>query len=160
MFPYSGSLHFLLKRSVHWIEIIGKNLSTELTVRIIFGTPVKAAEFAAYFLLMANPRYEIQILVMGYNADKHAALLSPPSGKRKRKLNFTLEITGKKEKVLNIFHAAEKITSDFNFSSQIIDSGDPPLENFEGLDDQKRHYEATIISLNEKINSLEMQVHN
>ena len=47
--------------------------------------------------------------------------------------------------------------SDFNLSSQIIDSGDPPLENFEGLDDQKQHYEATIKSFNEKINSLELQ---
>ena len=37
-------------------------------------------------------------LAMGYNADKHATLLSPPSGKRKRKLNFTLEVKGKKRK--------------------------------------------------------------
>ena len=35
---------------------------------------------------------------MGYNADKRATLLSPPSGKRKRKPNFTLEIKGKKRK--------------------------------------------------------------
>ena len=105
---------------------------------------------------------------MGYNADKHATLSSPPSGKRKRKLNFTLEVTGKKRKSTehlsccrdSLWRSFGEIASDFNFSRQIIDSGDPPLENFEGLDDQKRHYEATIISLNEKINSLEMQVHN
>ena len=35
---------------------------------------------------------------MGYNADKLATLLSPPSGKRKRKLNFTVEVKGKKRK--------------------------------------------------------------
>ena len=35
---------------------------------------------------------------MGYNADKDATLLSPPSGKRKRKLNFTLEVKGKERK--------------------------------------------------------------
>ena len=34
---------------------------------------------------------------MGYNADKLATLLSP-SGKRKRKLNFTVEVKGKKRK--------------------------------------------------------------
>ena len=33
------------------------------------------------------------------------------------------------------------------------------MENFEGLDNQKQHYEATIKSLNEKINSLEIQVY-
>ena len=35
---------------------------------------------------------------MGYNADKRAALSSPPSGKRKRKLTFTLDVKGKKRK--------------------------------------------------------------
>ena len=35
---------------------------------------------------------------MGYNADKHAKLLSPPSGKRKRKLNFTLKVKSKNRK--------------------------------------------------------------
>ena len=55
---------------------------------------------------------------------------------------------------------SEQCASDFNLSSQIIDSGDPPLENFERLDDQKQHYEATIKSLNEKINSLEIQGYN
>ena len=35
---------------------------------------------------------------MGYNADKYATLLSPSSGKRKRKLIFTLEVKGKKRK--------------------------------------------------------------
>ena len=35
---------------------------------------------------------------MGYNADKRATLLSPPSGKRKRKLTFTLDVKGKKRK--------------------------------------------------------------
>ena len=117
------------------------------------------------------------------NADKRATLLSPPSGKRKRKLNLTLEVEGKKRKSTENLpvppkaahsestkhHAAEIVyeeTSEqcasdyFNLSSQIIDSGDNPLENFEGLDDQKQHYEATIKSLNEKINSLEIQVHN
>ena len=97
---------------------------------------------------------------MGYNADKRATLLSPPWGKRKRKLNFTLEVKGKKRKStenLSVFpkaahsestkHAAEtseQCASDFDLSSQIIDSGDPLLEYFEGLDDQKQHYEATI----------------
>lgn len=28
---------------------------------------------------------------------------------------------------------------DFTVSSQITDPGDPPLENLEGLDDQKQH---------------------
>ena len=59
-------------------------------------------------------------------------------------------------------HAAEtneQCASDFNLSSQIIDLGDPPLENCEGLDDQKQHFEATIKNLKEKINFLEMQVY-
>ena len=113
---------------------------------------------------------------MSYNADKSATLLSPPSGKRKRKLNFTLEVKSKKRKstenlsVLpkaayseSIKHAAEtseQCSSDFNLSSQIIDSGDPPLENCERLNDQKQHYEAIIKNLKEKLNSLEMQVCN
>ena len=54
---------------------------------------------------------------------------------------------------------SEQCDSDFNLSSQIIDSGDPPLENFEGLDNQKQHYEATIESLNGKINSFKIHVH-
>ena len=41
--------------------------------------------------LNRNPR-----LAMGYNADKRETLLSLPSGKRKRKLNFTIEVKGKK----------------------------------------------------------------
>ena len=36
-------------------------------------------------------------LVIGYNTDKRATLL-PPSGKRKRKLNFALKVKGKKKK--------------------------------------------------------------
>ena len=56
--------------------------------------------------------------------------------------------------------SSEQCASDFNISSQIIDSGDPPLKNFERPDDQKQHYEATIKSLDEKINSLEIQVYN
>ena len=47
--------------------------------------------------------------------------------------------------------SSEQCASDFNISSQIIDSGDPPLKNFERPDDQKQHYEATIKSLDEKI---------
>ena len=35
---------------------------------------------------------------MGYKADKRATLMSPPSGKRKRKLTFTLDVKGKKRK--------------------------------------------------------------
>ena len=96
--------------------------------------------------------------------------------KRKRKLNFTLEIKGKKRKSTKNFsvlskaahsestkHAAEvseQCASDFNLSSQITDSGDPFLENFEGLDDQKQPYKATIKYLKEKIYSLKMQVYN
>ena len=96
--------------------------------------------------------------------------------KRKRKLNFTLEIKGKKRKSTKNFsvlskaahsestkHAAEaseQCASDFNLSSQITDSGDPFLENFEGLDDQKQPYKATIKYLKEKIHSLKMQVYN
>ena len=88
---------------------------------------------------------------MDYNADKLATLLSFPSGKRKRKLNFTLELKGKKRKItenLSVLpkaahsestkHASEtseQCASDFNLSSQITDSGEPLLENFEGLDD-------------------------
>ena len=84
---------------------------------------------------------------MGYNADKRATFLSPPSGKRKRKLNVSLEVKGKKRKStenLSVLpkaahsestkHAAEtsdQCASDFNLPSKIIDSGDPPLENFE-----------------------------
>ena len=121
--------------------------------------------------LNSNP-----ILAMSYNADKRARLLSPPLGKRKRKLNFTLEVKAKKRKStenLSVLpkaahsestkHAAEtpeQCASDFNLSSQIIDSGDPPSENCEVLDDQKQHYEATIKNLEEKINSLGMQVYN
>ena len=121
---------------------------------------------------------------MSYNADKCATLLSPPSGKKKRKVNFTLEVKGKKRKstenlsvlskaahsespkhhAANIIHhveeTSEQCASDFNLSSQIIDSGNPLLGNFEGLDDQKQHYETTIKSLNEKTNSLEIQVRN
>ena len=108
---------------------------------------------------------------MGYNTDKRAILLSPPSGKRKRKLNFTLEVKGKKRSTESLSvlpkaahsestkHAAEtpdQCTSDFHLSSQIIDSGDHPLENFGGLDDQKQYYEATIKNLKEKINSYDM----
>ena len=112
-------------------------------------------------------------LALSYNADKRATMLSPPSGKRERKLNFTLEVKGKKRKSTENLsalpkaahsestkHAAEtseQCASDFNLSSQISDSGDPLLENFEGLDDQKQHYEATIKNLKEKVNSLEMQ---
>ena len=109
---------------------------------------------------------------MVYNAEKRATSLSPPSGKRKRKANFTLEIKGKKRKSIENLsvlpkaahsestkhhpaeivykETSEKCASDFNLSSQIIDSGNPPLETFEGLDDQKQHYEATNTSLNEK----------
>ena len=109
---------------------------------------------------------------MGYKADKHATLLPTPSGKRKGKLNFTLEVNGKKRKStenLSVlpkaahsqstnYHVAEIVydetsvqyASDFNFSNQIIDSGDPALEHFEGLDDRKQHYEATIKNWNEK----------
>ena len=121
---------------------------------------------------------------MSYNADKCATLLSPPSSKKKRKVNFTLEVKGKKRKstenlsvlskaahsespkhhAANIIHhveeTSEQCASDFNLSSQIIDSGNPLLGNFEGLDDQKQHYETTIKSLNEKTNSLEIQVRN
>ena len=122
-------------------------------------------------LLNSNPT-----LAMGYNADKRATLLSPPSGKRKRKLNFTLEVKGKKRKgtenlsvfpkvahsesIKNAAETSEEWASDFNLLSQIIDSGDPLLENFEGLEDQKQRYEATMENLKEKINSLEMQVYN
>ena len=104
---------------------------------------------------------------MGYNAEKRATLLTPPSGKRKRKANFTLEMKGKKRKsIKNLLvlpkaahsestkhhpaETSEQRASDFNLSSQIIDSGNPPLENFEGLDDQKQYYEAANKSLNEK----------
>ena len=88
---------------------------------------------------------------MDYNADKLATLLPFPSGKRKRKLNFTLELKGKKRKItenLSVLpkaahsestkHASEtseQCASDFSLSSQITDSGEPLLENFEGLDD-------------------------
>ena len=93
---------------------------------------------------------------MGYNADKDATLFSPPSGKRKRKLNFTLEVKGKERKSTETSSVFAKqhiqnqpnmlqrctsemhspqCTSDFNLSSQIVDSGHLPLENFEGLDD-------------------------
>ena len=113
---------------------------------------------------------------MGYNADKCATLLSPPSGKRKRKLNFILEVKGKKRnstKNLSVLpkaahsesakHGAEtseQCASDFNLSSQITDSGVPLLENFEGPDDQKQHYEAAIKNLKEKVNSLKIQMYN
>ena len=46
-------------------------------------------------------------LVIGYNTDKRATLL-PPSGKRKRKLNFALKVKGKKKKVLQIFQCSQK----------------------------------------------------
>ena len=34
---------------------------------------------------------------------------------------------------------SKKCSFDFTVSSQITDPGDPPLENLEGLDDQKQH---------------------
>ena len=97
---------------------------------------------------------------MGYNADKHAKLLSPPSGKRKRKLNFNLKVKSKNTKStenLSVLpqkqliqnqpnsmlqrvyqETSEQCSSDLTCEAiTIIDSGDPPLQNFEGLDDQK-----------------------
>ena len=109
MFHYSGCLHSLLKRGIHWIEIIGKNLPSEVTVRIIFGTPVKTAKFAPYIFVDSKPTplNPNLTLVTGYNTDIHATLL-PPSGKRKRKLNFAVKVKGKKKKALHIFQCSQR----------------------------------------------------
>ena len=100
MFHYSGSLHSLLKRGVHWIEIIRKKLINRADSKnhlwsLSKDSRVCSLHFVDGKLTPLNPN---PTLAMGYNADKRATLLSPPSGKRKRKLNFTLEVKGKKRK--------------------------------------------------------------
>ena len=80
--------------------------------------------------------------------------MSSPLEKTKRKLNFNLDVEGKKRKGTEKGHSFRisqtcgrdsswrnlwKIPFDFNMSSPIVGSGDPTLESFERIDSQKQH---------------------
>ena len=56
-----------------------------------------------YFDGKPTPVNPNKTLAMRYNTDKRVTLLSLPSEKRKRKLIFTLDVEGKKRKILKIF---------------------------------------------------------
>lgn len=85
--------------------------------------------------------------------------MSSTLAKAKRKLNFNLDVEGKKRKGTgkgNSFRisqtcgrdgtclavheeTSEKYNFDFNMPSPIVGSGDPTLESFERIDHQKQH---------------------
>ena len=62
-------------------------------------------------------------LTMGYNADKRATVLSTSSGKRKRKVNFTLEVKAKKKSTENlpVLPKAAHSESNKHHAAEIVD---------------------------------------